>query len=639
MMGKRTGLMSVGIALATLTSVAVGQGWSNAQLLNDPSEASQDVKAAKIVAARDGGFHAIYAASQVRYKRYTHGVLKPRQTMPIGNFWANPNFCESPDGRIHTVIEDWVYDAPEVRWYSYDVNDATGQLVNGLTQIITDSFHTAKHPHIAAFGPGETSRVVMSYFRAGKAAGATDKALFWAGFDGAGWSMEAPVGSSGNSEYEVFGIGRSPLDGTVYRSYTDNGVLAMRRLRSGGWWDPEIVIDTVARNNNDMHVRQRLAVNDAGQVMVLWDQDDRFWSAIYTPGAGVSSAVLVTDRGSWGTSLCAIPGTNTFYTIYSRNASHMVGRRWANGAWGAEEEVSNGLPWDFMVGPDVAAAVDGTLYAVYEFWGSGKPQQYFSIKPPLTPPTGGAISGVVRDQFGRGVGGIGVNTSGTAATFSQPDGSYSLQLPSGSYTLTAAKDYFAGQSHSSVGVAVGQTTIRDFGVVAQPPASVGSFTAQRSSTFNTLQWTNPTSVQLSGTRIVAKLGGYPTGPDDGTVLADDIGAPGSTRSITQTGLTNGVRWYYAAYAYMADGQRYHATPLLAEATPSVNPDMDHDGDVDQDDFGLFQACYSGAYVPQTAPDCQQARCDVDSDVDQDDTAVFMGCITGPGGYAAVDCAD
>jgi len=631
--------MFVAAALLAWTAGAVGQGWSTAQLLNDPSEAGQDIKSAKIVAARNGGFHAIYAGSQVRYKRYVGGVLKPRQTMPIGNFWANPQLCESTDGRVHVVIEDWVYDGPETRWYRYDVNDATGQLFNGATQLITNSFTTAKHPHIASFGLEPSSNVVMSYFRAGKTAGDTDKDLYWARYDGSAWTPEAPVGSAGNSEYEVFGIARSPLDGTVYRSFTERGVLSMRRFRSGGWWDPEIVLDTVARNGNDMHVRQRLAVNSAGQVMVLWDQDERYWSAIYTPGLGVSSPVMITDRGSWGTSLCAIPGTNTFYTIYSRDASHMVGRRWANGAWGAEEEVSNGLAWNFMVGPDVAAAEDGTLYAAYEFWGSGKPQQYYSIKPAPAATPSGTISGVVRDQFGQGMGGIGVNSSGTAAAFSGSDGSYSLKLPPGVYTLTAAKDFFTGQSISSVGVTLGQTTIRDFTVTAQPPASPTSFTALAGSTFNTLRWTNPSSVQLSATRIVAKLGDYPSSPNDGEILADDVGAPNTLRSIAHIGLTNGVRWYYAAYTFMKEGNHYYAAPLIATAVASVKPDMDHDGDVDQADFGLFQGCYSGAFTPQNDPACQQAKMDSDSDVDQEDTAIFMGCITGPEGYAEVNCAD
>lgn len=611
------------------------QSWSSAQLLNDASEAGQDVKSAKVVAARNGGFHAIYAAGQVRYKRCINGVLKSRQSMPINNFWANGQLCETPDGKIHVAIEDWVYDAPEVRWYRYDVNDATGQLFNGVTSIISTSYHTAKDPYIAPFG--DNGDIVMSYARFGKAAGDTENQLFWARLDGSAWTPDTAVGSWANSEYEVHGMGRSPLDGTVYRTFTENGSLRMRRFRSGGWWDPELVIDNVIRNGNDMHNRQRVAVNSAGQVMVLWDQDSKYWSALYTPGSGVAPAVMVTDRGSWGNSLCAIPGTNTFYTIYSRDSSHMVGRRWANGAWGAEEEVSVGLPWDFMVGPDVSAAADGTLYAVYEFWGSGKPQQYYSIKAAPAAGATGTVSGFVRDQFGQGVGGIGINSSGTGATFTASDGSYVLKLAPGTYTLTAAKEFFAGQTVANVVVNQNQSVAINFTVSTSAPASVTGFSAKSGSTLNMLQWTNPTNVNLSGTRIIAKLGGYPTGPNDGVVVIDDVGAPGSTRTCTHAGLTNGLAWYYAAYAYMKEGNRYYASAPTASATPSTKPDMDHDGDVDQEDYGLFQLCQSGAYINQTAPQCQQAKLDGDTDVDSDDAAVFLQCMSGANVYANTSC--
>ncbi len=73
----------------------------------------------------------------------------------------------------------------------------------------------------------------------------------------------------------------------------------------------------------------------------------------------------------------------------------------------------------------------------------------------------------------------------------------------------------------------------------------------------------------------------------------------------------------------------------ASATLTVAPrpgppgDMDIDGDVDQKDFGLFQACLSGTTVPQDDPACADARLDGDSDVDYSDTAIFIGCVSGP----------
>jgi len=73
------------------------------------------------------------------------------------------------------------------------------------------------------------------------------------------------------------------------------------------------------------------------------------------------------------------------------------------------------------------------------------------------------------------------------------------------------------------------------------------------------------------------------------------------------------------------------------ATPQA--DFDRDGDVDQGDFGHFQACYSGAGQPQDDPDCLDARLDVDLDVDLSDFGLFQTCLSGANMPADPDCAD
>ncbi|UCD27662.1 MAG: hypothetical protein JSV03_11180 [Planctomycetota bacterium] len=57
-------------------------------------------------------------------------------------------------------------------------------------------------------------------------------------------------------------------------------------------------------------------------------------------------------------------------------------------------------------------------------------------------------------------------------------------------------------------------------------------------------------------------------------------------------------------------------------------DFDNDGDVDQEDFGHFQACLTGTDTPQNDPDCQDAKLDGDSDVDQEDFAIIQSCLSG-----------
>ena len=71
-------------------------------------------------------------------------------------------------------------------------------------------------------------------------------------------------------------------------------------------------------------------------------------------------------------------------------------------------------------------------------------------------------------------------------------------------------------------------------------------------------------------------------------------------------------------------------PVTLYIVPTPGPaDMDRDLDVDQEDFGLFQACLTGPGAIQSNPDCARARLDVDTDVDGNDFSLFQICFTGP----------
>jgi ELWxxDGT repeat protein len=67
--------------------------------------------------------------------------------------------------------------------------------------------------------------------------------------------------------------------------------------------------------------------------------------------------------------------------------------------------------------------------------------------------------------------------------------------------------------------------------------------------------------------------------------------------------------------------------------PSV--DYDYDGDVDQDDFGFFQTCYTGPFgasLPETPPECEcfdLAPAGGDNKLDNGDFTAFENCWSGP----------
>ena len=85
-------------------------------------------------------------------------------------------------------------------------------------------------------------------------------------------------------------------------------------------------------------------------------------------------------------------------------------------------------------------------------------------------------------------------------------------------------------------------------------------------------------------------------------------------------------------AASADGQ------AVLAITPAVPGDFDADDDVDQDDFGAFQACMSGPAVFRPS-ECALADLDQDFDVDQSDFGVFQRCLTGPNVTGDVSCAE
>ena len=57
------------------------------------------------------------------------------------------------------------------------------------------------------------------------------------------------------------------------------------------------------------------------------------------------------------------------------------------------------------------------------------------------------------------------------------------------------------------------------------------------------------------------------------------------------------------------------------------PDLDNDGDVDQEDFNIFQSCMTGSGGDITGG-CEKADFDSDEDVDLDDFDIFQGCLAG-----------
>ena len=97
--------------------------------------------------------------------------------------------------------------------------------------------------------------------------------------------------------------------------------------------------------------------------------------------------------------------------------------------------------------------------------------------------------------------------------------------------------------------------------------------------------------------------------------------------------------YTATITIAAPGAANTPQEITVEVTIPKPADFDQDGDVDQEDFGRFQACYTGGGVPQTDPSCAAGRLDPDEDVDLDDFGTFQLCMSGANVPSDPTCAD
>jgi len=611
--------------LAILTQSALSQSWSNAMLLNLPSESLQGaIKKPEVCSAAAGGFHITYrhhaGGTPMKYRRYLNGGLGPVRTAAVvPNYAWDQYICEAGNGDVHISWENW--DAtPNVGWTKSSDGGASFLPYVELTHFTG----SAKAPRISPYGSGSDVLLVV--------ADAANKTIWYNRYNGTSWFGAGSTGRSYGTEYQIFGICRSPLDGIVYApSNADSGTVSLLSY-NGNWSSTNL-------ESPGFYARQSVAANAVGQIMLCYEKDSVWHSKLYSPGSGWGITQVVRSQAGFG-SVIAIPGSNDFYSAYAQGGSplRIRGKRFSGGTWGIEEVISAGLPDAQALDARVAIATDGSMLCCWEWWGNGNAEAWYSVRSsPTSSNPVGTLNGMVRDQFGAGVGGVSISTV-LISTSSVPGGAYSAISPTGTYTVMASKPYYTGQTLSGVIINENQTATRDFALIGEPPAAVSSLAVMSTTTVNTLQWVNPTSPQFSATRIVYRTDREPTGPEDGTVFADDAALPGTTRSLSHTGLINGVMHHYAAYAYFQDASRFYAPAANGSGAPAVAPDMDHDGDVDQTDFGLFQGCYSGAFTPQTDLACRQARMDADSDVDEADAAIFMGCISGPGVPALWSCA-
>ncbi|MDH5753410.1 MAG: Ig-like domain-containing protein, partial [Deltaproteobacteria bacterium] len=99
---------------------------------------------------------------------------------------------------------------------------------------------------------------------------------------------------------------------------------------------------------------------------------------------------------------------------------------------------------------------------------------------------------------------------------------------------------------------------------ASVPSAVSNFSALSGNGSIVLSWTNPSEIYFVGVRITRLNGSTaPTNPTEGDLVYD-----GTDTSITDTGLSIGMSYSYAAFSY--NGVPYYSVPAIITALPSNN---------------------------------------------------------------------
>ena len=111
--------------------------------------------------------------------------------------------------------------------------------------------------------------------------------------------------------------------------------------------------------------------------------------------------------------------------------------------------------------------------------------------------------------------------------------------------------------------------------IGYPPENVTDFSLKAKSESVDLLWSDPDDITLSDgtvvkwayTRIVRKTGSYPKNENDGAIVVQSsVRNQYQTDPYTDTGLTNGTTYYYAAFACSDDGI-FNEEVVAASGTP------------------------------------------------------------------------
>ena len=589
---------------------------------------------------------------------------------PSGSRAFGPKIARDPLGNIHLVWAGGVDPASNWKaWY---------QMFNrtSWSAPIALSGSDATRPAIAVDGNG-TVHVVYEE---------TAEDNIWYRKKPAGGSWTAPLNLRTGGRSIASSIAVNPAgDRIIVAWHEDNQVGAewdiFANICDGSAWsgtfnvssnsatstNPAVCIDTqgnmhVAWTDSELYHRKRDVNGNWGAISALYNiggsERAGVGSLVASPDGFVHAAYSVDDgsgdwrirykcyNGAWsgGNSIYTHAGTTAdidpviYADAYSRlyivfhdyNNILYATAASATSAWSGVSPIVAGAYLSTV--PDIAIDTNLDAHVVWQarptsgdnwdIWGAAQ-----SVG---TPQPQGTLTGEVRDHWNNLLPGATIST-GSAAGITNASGQYAFPAPAGTHTVTCTRQYFTSQSATNVVITQSQTSTRNFQIASIAPGPATNLAVLAANRQNFLSWNHPSDGQFAGVLLRVRTDGvYPTGPMDGTLLGDLPALPGGIGNYTHANLVNGTTYRYALFAYDSYVPHSYAVPAVGSGTPAGPCDFDRDGDVDQADWGRFQACLTGEFIVQSDAACGQALLDADTDVDTNDIVLVVACISGPG---------
>lgn len=545
-------------------------------------------------------------------------------------FSLRPNMVTDSNGKVHLVYDEFWFDNTGGLYYTNNVNgywatptkimNYSGKGNPGRIVITPDNemhvfggWGDLYWTHKPVSGGSWSTPTKFAYDWNSKAGGHIGNAVVdedgtihfhWVKlFDGDGvgrsalWYCKKPLNQSWSSGEWIWGTGdenkwpqgsRIYVDGTddetIWCCYTYDKRWYYKKLSSGGSWGTGMGTQMPAGYRLEDIAWSPDGTELASVFILDVDGDaDKYWLEVFISfssdnGVSWSTPFNLSNAKALDRSPCVEYDTdgNLHVAWEGFGCDGCTGKvRWRTriaGAWFENIKISD------TGAPEKEGLVQAGDYMYLAWAGSVDNGEYecFLKTYDLNCVPGGiaTVTGVVRDQNSQAVPSATVTLEGGGTTVTNASGQFSLGVPVATggtqyVSMTASKEFYAGQTISNILVSDGQTTTQDFSITALPPDPVSGFTVGGADTINRLLWRNSYSGNNYATVIRYRTDTYPTGPTDGTLLVEWVGDGGNEVSYDHTGLTNSTTYYYAAFSRDNASPVHYSAAVTASGTPTA----------------------------------------------------------------------